>query len=227
MNLYGFVGNDGVNVWDRLGWEPQGPTQDRNGSWHAERGSSGGRGGQFITPPSNNVTPSNSIDPSRGVQGGGSNSPSERGSSASTGAGDAIASGAVYISNATRRGADRSARGLAIAECEKLLADSPCSGFRCNSCDVTYRRDFNPDGTALARIFASAVARPCQRCTEERSPGFYSSGGPGLPPRMEEKYPASGLNSAIYVNIPDESFFKWLFNSDQFSFTIENECISI
>jgi RHS repeat-associated protein len=96
-NLYEFVRNDGVNIWDRLGWEPQGPTMDGKGNWHAPAGTASG--GQYVRPPSNNVTPSNSINPSGGIEGGGPNSPSERGSAPATGGGDAVAGAAQLVAD--------------------------------------------------------------------------------------------------------------------------------
>ena len=214
MNVYGFVRNDGVNMWDRLGWEPQGPTQNGAGSWQSPPGT----GRRFVSPPSNNVTPSNSIDPSRGIQGGGPNSPSERGSSPSTGAGDAVASAAQEIADDVRKGADDAAENIARTQCEKLLANTSCKGPLCpNSCRVSYQRDHNPSSVPLSRIFKYAVARPCKSCAQPDDPNlqFSSAGGPGFPAGTKIKVPAVGVYPPIYTD------------SNRNSFAIENDCLDI
>ena len=214
VNLYGFVGNDGINWWDRLGWDPQGPTQNGNGSWQSPPGT----GRRFVSPPSNNVTPSNSIDPSRGIQGGGPNSPSERGSSTATGAGDAVAGAAEITANLVRIGADDAAEDNARTECEKILASTPCKGALCpNSCRVSYIRHSNPSNVPLSRIFKYAVARPCKSCAQSDDPGasISSTGGPGFPPGTKIKVPQVGVIPPIYTDSVNNSF------------SVENDCLDI
>ena len=163
------------------------------------------------------------MNQSRGVQGGGPNSPSERGSSAAIGGGDAAAGAALVASNLTRFGADGSARAIAILECKKLLLDTPCTGILCNSCDVSYVRRFDPGGTPLSREFTLAIGRPCSSCQSDREDGIYSTAGPGFPAGTQKALPAFGSQPAIYENKKAgwwESFF-----GRHYTFTIENECI--
>lgn len=59
INLYGFVGNDGLNWIDILGREPSPPYLDKNLRWHAPGGTR--TGGKFVTSPSFNIDPINSL----------------------------------------------------------------------------------------------------------------------------------------------------------------------
>jgi hypothetical protein len=135
-----------------------------------------------------------------------------------------VGGAAVIAADLARFGADGKARRIAIAECEKMLSNSKCTGILCNSCDVSYMRRYNRGGTPLSREFKYAVARPCLKCTDSRPPGIYESTGDGFPAGTRVAYPAAGRNPPIYEN-QKASFLRRIFGN-YYTFTIENECIS-
>ncbi|MEI6675826.1 MAG: RHS repeat-associated core domain-containing protein [Verrucomicrobiota bacterium] len=216
LNLYGFVYNDSLAWDDYLGREPQAPSQDINHHWH---GPPGPAGGFYVQRPSFNVDPSNSLASGAATR--------DEAASAAWNIGSAAVGVAEYGVRVMRRLLDNEAYGLAKKECERMLLNSSCKGPLCNSCDVSYMRRLNPGGTPLGREFAQAIARPCLKCSDPRpESGISGTGGPGFPPGMTLKIPASGVWPAYYVNV-EEPWYLRAFWSSQFWFTVETECIEL
>ena len=134
MNLYNPLYNNPISWVDVLENEPAAPSQSPAG-WHAPPGSGGGL---FIPTPSNNMIPSNTLPTT------------PRGTDPSGGRASLPAELAQESAIIARRGADNSAMQSAQTSCESLLANTSCKGAACpNSCDITFRRKFNPGGTPL------------------------------------------------------------------------------
>jgi RHS repeat-associated protein len=209
VNLYGFVGNDGVNRIDRLGLESAEEQKHKSRERH-------------IDNRVNRVTRENirHVSNIRGNTPAPSSNPTTRPTDFPSAAVEIM----IYGVNVSRRLGDIRAYDLAVAECAKLLKDSSC-GAGCNSCDVQYMRRSNDAGSLMAREFKTAVGRACFRCGEPRPPGISPMGGDGFPPEMVMKVAPVGVYPAWYVN--REANFVERLLGNQFWFLIENECISL
>ena len=217
FNEYTYIRNEGIGDFDILGRESASQKRDRAAERNTTRiNNQVSNQNQKITDNVGGNRPPSLLEPS---------APSTNPQSAF---GNAVILLFQYGGRVAKDLANDQAFENAVQECKKLLANSPCTGDRCNSCDITYMVRDSPaipaGGGNGVREFAKATARPCLKCWEPRPPGLWPQGGPGLPPQMKLKHKAIGVLPDYYVNI-EEPWWKRVLWSEQFWFTIEYECI--
>ena len=186
VNIYAFVFNNSYFWYDYLGREPR----DQREETRRQRNQANDEG-----HVNNQLTDRNSVsnkDVNKGI---------DHASRMGNGKGDALAA-AEYAEDAARRGADNSSMESARSSCELLLANSKCKGAECpNSCEITFRRRFNPGGTPLGNEFVNSSPRPCKSCGQADDPSdghsMSSAGGPGLG-RYKIKVKGIGIIPPIY-----------------------------